>query len=50
MTNSESIHQFGNNAYGKPATAMNILEKLLWVGSYLITHLKCMQIDGCLAP
>ena len=27
MTNSESIYQFGNNAYGKPATAMNILRE-----------------------
>lgn len=27
MTNSESILQFGNNAYGKPATAMNILRE-----------------------
>ena len=27
LTNSESIHQFGNNAYGKPATAMNILRE-----------------------
>ena len=25
MTNSESIFQFGNNAYGKPATALNVL-------------------------
>ena len=25
MTNSESILQFGNNAYGKPATALNVL-------------------------
>jgi hypothetical protein len=25
MSNSESIVQFGNNAYGKPATALNIL-------------------------
>ena len=25
MTNSESVHQLGNNAYGKPATALNIL-------------------------
>jgi hypothetical protein len=25
MTNSENIRQFGNNAYGKPATALNIL-------------------------
>jgi len=27
MTNSESVLQFGNNAYGKPATAMNILRE-----------------------
>ncbi len=27
MTNSESIYQFGNNAYGKPATALNILRE-----------------------
>jgi len=27
MTNSESVHQFGNNAYGKPATALNILRE-----------------------
>ncbi len=27
MTNSESIHQFGNNAYGKPAAALNILRE-----------------------
>jgi hypothetical protein len=27
MVNSESIHQFGNNAYGKPATALNILRE-----------------------
>ncbi len=27
MTNSESIHQFGSNAYGKPATALNILRE-----------------------
>ncbi len=29
MTNSESIFQFGNNAYGKPATAMNILRETI---------------------
>lgn len=29
MTNSESIHQFGNNAYGKPATALNILRETI---------------------
>ena len=27
MTNSESIYQFGANAYGKPATALNILRE-----------------------
>lgn len=27
MTNSESIIQFGSNAYGKPATALNILRE-----------------------
>ena len=27
MTNSESVFQFGNNAYGKPATALNILRE-----------------------
>ena len=27
MTNSESLKQFGNNAYGKPATALNILRE-----------------------
>jgi len=29
MTNSESIKQFGNNAYGKPATALNILRETI---------------------
>ncbi len=27
MTNSEQILQFGNNAYGKPATALNVLRE-----------------------
>jgi hypothetical protein len=27
MSNSESIYQFGNNAYGKPCTALNILRE-----------------------
>ncbi len=27
MTNSEQVVQFGNNAYGKPATALNILRE-----------------------
>lgn len=29
MTNSESIRQFGNNAYGKPATGLNILRETI---------------------
>ncbi|MFT4600474.1 MAG: hypothetical protein ACI857_000648 [Arenicella sp.] len=29
MTNSESLMQFGNNAYGKPATALNILRETI---------------------
>ena len=29
MTNSESLSQFGNNAYGKPATALNILRETI---------------------
>ena len=29
MTNSESINQFGSNAYGKPATALNILRETI---------------------
>lgn len=29
MTNSESLIQFGNNAYGKPATALNILRETI---------------------
>lgn len=29
MTNSESIRQFGNNAYAKPATALNILRETI---------------------
>ena len=29
MTNSESIHQFGPNAYGKPATGLNILRETI---------------------
>ncbi|MFL9845702.1 M1 family metallopeptidase [Flavobacterium rhizosphaerae] len=29
MTNSESIHQFGSNAYGKPATGLVMLRELI---------------------
>jgi len=37
MTNSESILQFGNNAYGKPATALNILRESV-MGRELFDH------------
>lgn len=37
MTNSESIYQFGNNAYGKPATALNILRESI-MGRDLFDH------------
>lgn len=37
MTNSESIIQFGNNAYGKPATALNILRETV-MGHELFDH------------
>ncbi len=37
MTNSESIWQFGPNAYGKPATALNILRETI-MGRELFDH------------
>ncbi|NUQ16455.1 MAG: M1 family metallopeptidase [Flavobacteriales bacterium] len=37
MTNSESITQFGNNAYGKPCTALNILRETV-MGRALFDH------------
>ncbi len=37
MTNSESLLQFGNNAYGKPATALNILRETI-LGRPLFDH------------
>jgi hypothetical protein len=37
MTNSESILQFGNNGYGKPATALNILRETV-MGRELFDH------------
>jgi hypothetical protein len=37
MTDSESILQFGNNAYGKPATALNILRESV-MGRELFDH------------
>jgi hypothetical protein len=46
MSNSESIVQFGNNAYGKPATALNILRETIMVENCLIMLLKCMRIVG----
>ncbi len=37
MTNSESIFQFGNNAYAKPAAALNILRETI-MGRELFDH------------
>jgi Peptidase family M1 domain len=37
MTNSESLSQFGNNAYAKPATALNILRETI-MGRELFDH------------
>ena len=37
MSNSESIWQFGNNAYGKPATALNVLRETV-MGRELFDH------------
>ena len=37
MTNSESLLQFGNNAYGKPAAALNILRETV-MGRELFDH------------
>lgn len=37
MTNSEQILQFGNNAYGKPATALNLLREVV-MGKELFDH------------
>ncbi len=37
MTNSESVFQLGNNAYGKPATALNILRETV-VGRELFDY------------
>ena len=44
MTNSESIYQFGNNAYGKPATALNILRETI-VGRELFEVFR-NNVDG----
>ncbi len=37
MTNSESIHQFGSNAYGKPCTGLNMLREVV-MGKELFDH------------
>jgi hypothetical protein len=50
MSNSESIVQFGNNAYGKPATALNILRETIMVENCLIMLLKCMRTLEIQAP
>jgi hypothetical protein len=37
MTNSEAIHQFGSNAYAKPATGLNMLREVV-MGKELFDH------------
>jgi hypothetical protein len=46
MSNSESIIQFGNNAYGKPATGLNILREVIMGRNYLTMLLRYMQTVG----
>jgi aminopeptidase N len=41
MTNSESIRQFGNNAYGKPAAALNILRETVMGRELFDYAFKC---------
>ena len=43
MTNSESLLQFGNNAYGKPATALNVLRETV-LGRELF---DCYELPVC---
>jgi hypothetical protein len=44
MSNSESIIQFGNNAYGKPATGLNILRETI-MGRELFDYAFKMYAD-----
>jgi hypothetical protein len=46
MTNSESVLQFGNNAYGKPATALNILRETVMGRELLIAPSANMRNAG----
>jgi hypothetical protein len=41
-----SIIQFGNNAYGKPATGLNILREVIMGRDYLTMLLRYMQTVG----
>jgi hypothetical protein len=48
MTNSESIQQFGNNAYGKPAAGLNILRETIMgreLFDFAFKVFFCMQLD-----
>jgi hypothetical protein len=48
MSNSESIIQFGNNAYGKPATGLNILREVIMGRNYLtmlLRYIKPLEIQ-----
>ncbi len=48
MTNHDSILQFGNNAYGKPATALNILRETIMGRGLFILLLKSTHNAGSL--
>ena len=49
MSNPENVYQLGPNAYGKPATALNILRETV-MGKDLFDHAfkTYSQIGGCL--
>jgi hypothetical protein len=46
MSNSENIYNFGANAYGKPATGLNILRETIMGQNCLIMLSKPMQTVG----
>ena len=48
MTNSEQILQFGNNAYSKPATALDILRSTIMGPELFDFALKRMPKGGLL--
>ena len=49
MSNPENVYSLGPNAYGKPATALNILRETI-MGKELFDHaFKTFLKDGCLS-